>query len=205
MFGTHIFEADLYVPTTNQLYKMAARAASFGRPIVTVRLPTMAYTLQCMTRIKDDWYYFINSGVLIIAEFDRRSTTTFFCVNMSEVNICGMIGISDQILYGVNRSYALNGIVDTIKSEVVDKSYSYESLKECAEKMANVTDNIQYVGEICDCCVFSSHVLHKLMKYSFLMYVSRKNGYYCDYLYIRDDIVTELAKVVDNAAPDSAV
>ncbi len=199
MRNGHGTPSTVYVATDNELVSLVSRAITKGRPIMTEEMVKRDYMTKCMNLLRDGWYYFVNGSILVIAKDDNSKSMKFYCVNTTQIDIECMRDIPGMKLYGDSQVYALKCIVDLVRTEVLNMSFSVDSLTERIKALGSITDNVIYLKEYCGYYMFASHLNHNDEKSACLVLVSRRDGLYCEYICIPDSIVVDVVKLAIGA------
>lgn len=187
----------IHIETTNQLSDMVEMVEEIGRPVLSVRLSDMEYLRSYMKEIGDDWCYYISNGILIIAQLGREESVEFFCINTNLIDIGFMRDISQQGIYGENRSYALHNIVGIVQDYTLRSSFDEESLHKRVEEFEESSSNAKFIRSDNGSYIYAAHIVHNGVNSSGAIVVSRNGGLYCNYVCIPDSIVDSVIDIAN--------
>lgn len=149
-------------------------------PIKALGMETCKYVFLCMEPIGDDWYRYNADNIVVFTEFNYTSNMILYGIDLSKVNPDTVILLTDDNLYGTNRAFAVNAMVNYVKQDIVGMSYDTTSLN---NQLRNVVDNSTYLRHMynnADTNVLGVHVVHKLTKCVCLIAFNRNDfGYVC--------------------------
>lgn len=199
MSSLDISEKIMYARSDNKLVTLAKKVLDSSRPIITEELSMMAYTTKCMTEIKHDCFYFIHDCILIIGRPVRRSIMRCTCINTLMVGLNIMTVIPRQEIYGVNRKFALNNVLSTIRFEIISSSYDRRSFLECVEKVNKSRNAVTLICSHDKYYIYSAHVYNENTECSCLIVLSKENEPYFEYLCVEDDLVADMGILANRA------